>query len=426
MALVLDGTTGISGPATGLTGTAPSLTAGNVTNNANLTGVVTSVGNATSWAASTGSGSNVLATSPTLVTPNIGAANATSVAFPDASVQNTAATGFGFKNRIINGDMRIDQRNAGASVTPTTDNTYTLDRWITRLSVASKFSVQQNAGAVTPPIGYVNYLGVTSLAATTVASGDYYGIQQSIEGFNLADVGWGTASAQPVTLSFIVRSSLTGTFSGAFKNSAFNRSYLFTFTINSANTWETKFITIAGDTTGTWLTTNGIGVQVIFNLGYGSTYTGTAGAWAASNLGGSTGSTNIVATSGATFYITGVQLEKGSTATSFDYRDYGRELIMCQRYYQTTGGYFAATLSGSELSAVGSCNVKVDMRADPTATLPSGSSFHRPGIAFYSISSVDSGPQANGRGYQYATIAAGAGTSTAGQIVSGLNLSAEL
>jgi hypothetical protein len=240
------------------------------------------------------------------------------------------------RNRIINGAMMIDQRNAGASVTPTADLTYTLDRWMSRLSAASKFSVQQNAGAVTPPAGYTNYLGVTSLAATTVASGDYYGIQQSIEGFNFADLGWGTASAQTVTLSFWVRSSLTGTFSGALKNGGYNRSYPFTFTISGANTWEQKTITIAGDTSGTWLTTNGIGVQVIFNLGYGSSLVGTAGAWAASNLGGATGSVNLVGTNGATFYITGVQLEKGSVATSFDYRPYGTELILCERYYDTS------------------------------------------------------------------------------------------
>jgi hypothetical protein len=252
----------------------------------------------------------------------------------------------GFRNRIINGNMAIDQRNAGASVTPTADSTYTLDRWMARLGISSKFSVQQNAGSVTPPTGFSNYLGITSLAATTVASGDYYGIQQSIEGFNVSDLGWGTASAQSVTLSFQVRSSLTGTFSGVLKNSGFNRSYPFTFTISSANTWETKTITIAGDTSGTWLSNNGIGIQVIFNLGYGSSLLGTAGVWAASNLGGATGSVNVVSTNGATFYITGVQLEAGTNASTFEQIDYGRELMMCQRYYQQWGGDTAFQLIG--------------------------------------------------------------------------------
>jgi hypothetical protein len=292
----------------------------------------------------TGASSTIDATAIGATTPDTGAFTTLSVNGNNISAVNS----LGFRNRILNGDMRLDQRNAGASVTPTADSTYTLDRWVARLGASSKFSVQQNAGAVTPPTGFSNYLGVTSLAATTVASGDYYGIQQSIEGFNVADLGWGTASAQSVTLSFQVRSSLTGTFSGALKNSGFNRSYPFTFTISSANTWETKTITIAGDTSGTWLSNNGIGIQVIFNLGYGSTYLGTAGAWAASNLGGATGSVNVVGTNGATWYVTGVQLEAGSVASPFERRDYGRELMMCQRYYyrQSASTAFAFFLNG--------------------------------------------------------------------------------
>jgi hypothetical protein len=241
-----------------------------------------------------------------------------------------------FRNRIINGDMRIDQRNAGASVTPAnggSDYIYTLDRWRVFSVANSKFSVQQNAASVTPPVGFTNYLGVTSLAATTVGSGDNYLLSQVIEGLNCSDLAFGTASAAAVTLSFWVRSSLTGTFGGAIVNSANNRSYPFTYTINSANTWEKETITIAGDTSGTWLTTNGAGIRVFFSLGTGSTNSGTAGAWAGSAYYSATGATSVVGTNGATFYITGVQLEKGSTATSFDYLDYGRSLMQCQRYY---------------------------------------------------------------------------------------------
>ena len=243
-----------------------------------------------------------------------------------------------FKNRIINGDCRIDQRNAGASVTPTTIGApqYTLDRWNANNSAASKYSVQRNAGSVTPPVGFTNYLGVTSLAATTVASGDYYQIIQQIEGFNTADLGWGTANAKTITLSFWVRSSLTGTFGGALTNGDENRSYPYSYTISAANTWEYKTITIAGDTTGTWNTSNGKGVTVRFSLGMGSTYSGTAGAWAAGIFASATGATSVVGTSGATFYITGVQLEVGTQATSFEYRQYQQELALCQRYYQTS------------------------------------------------------------------------------------------
>jgi len=240
---------------------------------------------------------------------------------------------YGFKNRIINGAMVIDQRNAGASVTLTT-SAYTLDRWYSYTTQSSKFSIQQNAGSVTPPVGFTNYIGATSLSAYSITSGDYFSIMQRIEGYNVADLGWGSANAKTVTLSFQVYSSLTGTFGGSLRNSAGNRSYPFTYTVSSANTWTSISVTIAGDTSGTWLTTNGIGVDVLFSLGTGSTYLGTAGSWAGANYLGATGQVNMVATNGATFYLTGVQLEKGSTATSFDYRPYGTELQLCERYCQ--------------------------------------------------------------------------------------------
>jgi hypothetical protein len=235
-----------------------------------------------------------------------------------------------FKNRIINGAMVIDQRNAGASVTPANAQ-YTLDRYWWQVSQTSKLTNQKSTVA---PTGFSNSFLVTSSSAYSVLTGDYFAFGQQIEGFNTADLGWGTASASSVTLSFWVRSSLTGTFGGSVINGAFNRSYPFTYTISTANTWEQKSITIAGDTTGTWVgATNGSGMQVFWGLGVGSTFSGTAGAWTGSGLFSATGATSVVGTNGATFYITGVQLEKGSTATSFDYRPYGTELALCQRYY---------------------------------------------------------------------------------------------
>jgi hypothetical protein len=190
-------------------------------------------------------------------------------------------------------------------------------------------------------------------------------------------LAWGTASAQTVTLSFWVYSSLTGTFGGAVRNSAANRSYPFTYTISAANTWEQKSITIAGDTSGTWLTTNGIGLRLQFGLGVGTTYSTTANAWAAGNFLSATGATSVVGTSGATFYITGVQLEKGSTATSFDYRPYGTELQLAQRYYYKIFPNAASTVFG--LAAIDSTTVAqvasafpVTMRITPTALEQSG------------------------------------------------------
>ena len=287
------------------------------------------------------------------------------ITFPDNSVQATAPR-VGMVNRIINGDMRIDQRNAGASITPT-NGAYTLDRWFSYQNVASKYSVQQTT---TTPAGFINSLKATSLSAYSVAATDVFTLNQSIEGLNIADFGWGTASAATVTLSFRVYSSLTGTFGGSLINSGFNRSYPFTYTISSANTWTTISVTVAGDTSGTWLTTNGVGVTVLFGLGVGSTYSGAAGAWAGNVYYGAAGATSVVGTSGATFYITGVQLEKGSTATDFEYVDYGRQLQMCQRYYEVLSPAYVMFPWGSGSQIVRtSQGFRVTKRAAPTVLM---------------------------------------------------------
>jgi hypothetical protein len=280
----------------------------------------------------------------------------------------SAPNTFGFKNRIINGGMVIDQR-----ATSLTGGGYSVDRWQYAPSVTLKMTVAQSS---TAPSGFINSLLATSSSAYSITSTDYFTLIQYIEGLNCADLAWGTSSAATVTLSFWVRSSLTGTFGGCLRNSASDRSYPFTYTISSANTWEQKSVTIAGDTSGTWLTTNGIGIRVIFGMGVGSTYSGTAGAWSSNSYLSATGATSVVGTNGATFYITGVQLEKGSTATSFDFRDYGRELILCQRYYAQakTGGYpgafafIAMTTNGT----IGSLSFPVTMRTGPTFTISYG------------------------------------------------------
>jgi len=273
---------------------------------------------------------------------------------------------FGFENRIINGAMTIDQRNGGSVVTPA-DATYTLDRWLARQSTASKFSVQQTS---TVPTGFKNSLLVTSLSAYSVGTSDFFEIDQRIEGLNIADLEWGTANAKTITLSFWVRSSLTGTFGGSLRNSDSSRSYPFSYTISSANTWEYETITIAGDTSGTWLTTNGIGLQVCIGLGAGSTVSGTAGSWAAAFYASATGATSVVGTNGATFYITGVQLEVGSQATSFDFRDYGREFILCQRYFEkdTSGAYIWSGYGNSGAYQYLAIPFQVAKRTSPTIT----------------------------------------------------------
>jgi len=294
------------------------------------------------------------------------------ITFPDASTQNTSPK-TGFVNRIINGGMTIDQRNNGASVTSATTNTFTLDRWVCGLTQASKFSVQQNAGAVTPPTGFKNYAGITSTSSYAVTSSDVFFFEQRVEGFNVADLGFGTAAASTVTVSFMVRSSLTGTFGGCLRNGANTRSYPFTFTIVAANTWEQKTITVAGDTSGTWLSDNGSGLKLTFGLGSGATYAGTAGAWATAEYYSATGATSVVGTSGATFYITGVQLEKGSTATPFEFRSIGTEFALCQRYYEVFGIapaslYVESNASAGGFALVGNWSFGVEKRANPTMT----------------------------------------------------------
>lgn len=288
----------------------------------------------------------------------------------------------GMKNRIINGAMTIDQRNAGASVSfATGTNGYALDRWYIDNATDGAFSIEQVEDA---PAGFYQStkLTVTTADASLGATQDAI-IGQRIEGLNVTDLGFGTASASTVTLSFWVKSSLTGSFGGSLMNSAYNRAYPFSFTISAANTWEQKTVTIAGDTSGTWLYTNGVGMRVSFSMAAGSSYSGTANAWASSLIFQPTGSTNVIGTSGATFYITGVQLEKGSTATSFDYRPYGTELALCQRYFEKSykqnfavgvqsGGY-AASPTGSNTVPTGALYSQISFaaqkRTDPTVTI---------------------------------------------------------
>ena len=292
-----------------------------------------------------------------------------------------SASNMAGRNRIINGDMRIDQRNAGASVTPVdSTGTYTLDRWRAYESTDGSITVQQNSLA---PAGFTNSLKVTvatpdaSLAATQQSK-----IEQIVEGFNVADFVWGTANAKTVTLSFWVQSSLTGTFGGAFQNSIGTRSYPFTYTINSVDTWEYKTVTIQGDTTGTWLNTNDAGIRVAFAFGAGADRSGTAGAWNSNNNVSATGATNLMATSGATFYITGVQLEEGSVATPFcpaGGGSYGQELALCQRYFykEENSTYHVALLDGSAGDYPEAwVTHPVQMRAAPTATFENIASFY--------------------------------------------------
>jgi hypothetical protein len=272
----------------------------------------------------------------------------------------------GARNLIINGDFAVDQRNGGSSITPT-NGQFSADRWKCSLSQASKFSVEQITDA---PVGFQNSVKLTSLSAYTPVSGDYFLIQQQLEGYTGAHLLYGTANAKTATLSFYVKSSLTGTFGGAIRNSnGYSRTYPFEYTINSANTWERKTITFAGDTSGTYLTTNGAGITTTFSIGAGADFKSTANAWATNNDIAGSNATDVVATNSATWQLSGIQLEVGE-ATPFEHRSYGDELARCQRYY---GKYYLHKgneymTHGGNISLSSNFSFPTTMRATPTST----------------------------------------------------------
>jgi hypothetical protein len=273
------------------------------------------------------------------------------------------------RNRIINGDMRISQRNGTSAGTYGAGTAYWLDRWVNTATIANNMQAQQSTVA---PAGFNNSTIFRALTGATIGSSDLFVSAQIIEGFNVGDLAWGTASAATITVSFWVRSSVTGTFGGSIRNNSVNRSYPFTYSIASADTWTYRTITIPGDTTGTWATDNSGGLSLTFDLGSGSTFRGTAGAWAAANFVGATGSVSPMATSGATFYVTGVQLEVGAVATPFERRQYGQELALCQRYFCNSSGnseYHVVPAPGATYLGTYRINMPVLMRANPTVSV---------------------------------------------------------
>ena len=277
------------------------------------------------------------------------------ITYNDGSLQASAPVG---KNRIINGNMMIDQRN-----TTQTGNGYSVDRWAIYDNTSATYTFAQDSSA---PTGFINSLKFTTTGTdTSIGSTEQCVIYHQIEGNNIADLNWGTANAKTITLSFYVRSSLTGTFAGSLGNNGYARSYPFTYTISSADTWEQKTITITGDTTGTWLTTNGVGISLRLAIAAGSSFEATAGAWDSGNYFSVSGATNVVGTASSTFYITGVQLEVGDTATDFENLQYTTQLQLCQRYYYATSSAFIAATA---TTLCYNLQFPVTMRTTPTET----------------------------------------------------------
>ena len=310
------------------------------------------------------------------------------ITFNDGSLQPSAPVG---KNKIINGDMRVDQRDGTATINATSV-TYNVDRWLGRgVASAGVFTLAQDT---TSPANFTNSLKATvTTADSSIASGSSYRIQQMVEGYNMEDLNWGTSDAQSVTLSFWVRSSVTGTFGGSVANGDFNRFNVFSYTISSADTWEYKTVTITGDTSGTWPTDNSLSLRLNFSLGAGSTLLAAVGSWGASTKEGVTGQTNVIATNSATFYVTGVQLEANTTATPFEYLQYEQQLALCQRYYYqwntTSANNFLMFAMGVGTTALyGIVPFPTTMRSNPSS-ITFGSGWGRwLGGALTSISTI--------------------------------------
>lgn len=277
----------------------------------------------------------------------------------------------GFRNRIINGTMVIDQRFGGAQATSAQG--MTVDRWLVNSGGGALFNVQRETSIV--PTGQAVSLRITvGTADASIAATDFGQLWYGIEGFDVVDLSWGTASAIPVTISFWVRSSVTGTYAASVHNSGGTRSYVYTYTVNVANTWERKTATIPGDTTGTWLIDNGIGINLRWDLGCGSSFQTTAGSWVGTTLFTCTASSiKLSSTAGANFYITGVQFEAGTIATPFESRSVHLELDMCQRYYQALA--VRPSVRASEFDSQAGVNwgrfrftLPTNMRVVPTIT----------------------------------------------------------
>ena len=274
-----------------------------------------------------------------------------------------------FKNLIINGDMSIDQRNSGSSITPT-NGQYGVDRWQNAVNVSSKYSIQQVSDA---PTGFVYSNKVTSLSAYSIGAGELAGLRHYVEGYNITKLDWGTSDAQTVTLSFWVKSSLTGDFGVTVGNDN-GRTYGALYNISSADTWEKKSVTIEGDTSGTWLTTNGKGISLVFALSTGSSFLATADSWNASTSYGVTGQTQILATNSATWQVTGVQLEVGTSASDFEFLPYDVNLNRCYRYYykRISTDPFGPLAQGMQIGASDMMIQgyhPITMRASPTMSI---------------------------------------------------------
>jgi len=349
----------------------------------------------------------------TIVTADIADSNITTAKIADNNITTAkiaSSVNLGRRNMVINGDMRIDQRNNGSSVTVTSDGygsrQFSADRWNIQKSGAAEYSLQQVSDAPLSE-GFTKSLKATvTTADTSISATDYAFIIQRIEGHDTARLRYGWSTAKTSTVSFWVKSSLTGTFSIFLGNGSDNRFYVAEYTISSANTWEYKSITISGETTGTWDVAAGQGVNLGFSLSSG--YTATAGSWVTSVALGSPNQVNVSGTLSATFQITGVQFELGDTATPFEHRSIGEERSLCQRYYEksyydgiqpgtatTAGVHWWCNVSNRYSDSLGEITFKTEKRATPSMTYYPHSGTITAGTCFMEKATAISYPSVN-------------------------------
>ena len=285
------------------------------------------------------------------------------------------------RNLIINGAMNVAQRATSTSMAHDgTTSTHVCDRFLAIFVNMDELdgTLSQDSSA---PDGFANSLKwATGTAESAIATTEYYTIMQKIEAQNLQTLKYGTSGAVPITLTFYVKSSITGTYGITLQQLDVSRNRGSTYTINSANTWEKKTITFSGDTSGVINDDNGEGLRVEWHLAAGSTYTASANSdWATATNGRYAGSghtqNGVATTAGATWFLSGVQLEIGQNATEFEHEPFERALTKCQRYYEilsvtsstsNLSGPVAVGQNTNERKTIGPYFYKTEKRAAPT------------------------------------------------------------
>ena len=319
----------------------------------------------------------------------LGTINTNQIASEAVTVPKVADQVLTNRNLIINGAMTVSQR--GTSGTSTAD-IYTVDRFaIGHGSPVNAMTFEQSTDT---PDNFKNSIKVTAGTGASASTTGYAILRQAIEGQNISHLGFGTSAAKAIILSFHVKSSLTGTFGVSIRNQAGNRAYGGTYTISSANTWEYVTVAIPGDTSGTWPTDTGIGLHLFWDLGAGSNYDIAAGSWTTgTNMFGVESTVKLTETSSATFFITGVQLEIGDTATPFEHENFGTTLAKCQRYCAviTSSGSPGSTMYRDQYvtdTMVTSSELPVQMRTTPSMTMTGSGGTSSTGFTYSNLAAT--------------------------------------